>query len=137
MFEHLMGWENTSEIFEENTFFDDIAGWTESLQGQVSDAIDAELEQAGVDVKQHLILWKGGEALSLSDSANRIHSKYDKFPLREIEIGLLSWLELCEPANYMGSSDEELGELETCTAQWIQAYEREMELRKAERTPHS
>lgn len=121
-----MNWQDESHPFEENSFLDELTEYMQSPQGQLEDAvrdsIADELEDAGIDIEKRLILWKDGTALTVGDSARRVHAGNAKLPLHEIEAAILSWLEYCEPVNYENASPEKLDGLETHIAEWIKTY---------------
>ena len=89
-----MDWKNESDPFENNGFFDELTEYMQSPQGQLEDTvrnvIANELDNAGLDPQRRCILWEDGKALSLADSARRIHEDNEELPLHEIEMGLLS-----------------------------------------------
>jgi hypothetical protein len=86
-----------------------------------------------VDAKRRKIIWKDGQRLSITQSAQRIHAAHTALPLDLIESKVVSWLDMCfAPETY---SEKQLDELDRLTEKWIQDHQAAVETRS--RTPDS
>lgn len=103
---------------------DDMLEWMASPVGvEAMDAyydVQVSLKQASVDVVNQHIIWSDGEKLSITESAKRIHKKYDEYPLELLEEKVIAWLEMdFEPEGY---SSEKMDVFEELICQWTQGH---------------
>jgi hypothetical protein len=77
------------EIEEDPSFVDDVLEYANSPEGLLysegTDTVSDVLERAGVDAKERQIIWKDGERLSITASAQRIPADHPDYPLNFIE----------------------------------------------------
>ena len=128
------------EIEEDPSFVDDVLEYANSPEGllysEVTDTVSDVLERAGVDAKERQIIWKDGERLSITASAQRIRAEHPDYPLNLIEEHIIEWL-LSEfaPPTY---TPEQFDELNRLTQTWVEDHKRQAKApRKGSRTRHS
>jgi hypothetical protein len=118
--------------------FDDwMASYSEAdeLSLGALETVSSLLGKADVDAKRRKIIWKDGQRLSITQSAERIHADHPDLPLDLIESKVVSWLEMeFAPETY---SQDQLDELDQLTEKWVDAHERKLAKRKQPRTPDS
>ena len=120
-----MGKRRAKHAFEDNPFIDGFLEWMDAPEGQQSiealDLVFDALQHAGVDARQHKIVWADGKRLSIEQSAERIHAERPGLPRYLIETHVLGWLENCAPESY---SERQLEELDRLIEPWLDDYER-------------
>lgn len=83
-------------MYEDN-FIDGFHRWLDSEDGETSmDAMDAvfeALEGAGLNVRARKIIWADGKALTINQTAKRIHSQ-TKIAIEAVKSHIIGWLEM-------------------------------------------
>jgi hypothetical protein len=83
-------------------------------------AVFIALDNAGIDLEAKKILWEEGEALTIAQTAERIHLQTG-LELEDIENHVLIWLEVgYDPPEKL--TDDEMDILESKIDNWIDEY---------------
>src|ERR1700688_4788845 len=120
-----MGKRRAESAFEDNPVIDGFLEWMDATEGQHSlealDLVFDALEHAGVDARQHKIVWADGKRLSIEQSAECIHAGHPDVACDLIETHVLGWLESGTPEAY---SERQLEDLDRLIEPWLDDYER-------------
>ncbi len=105
-------------------FFDSFHQWLDSEDGETSmDAMYAvfeALEWAGLNVRTRKIIWADGKALTINQTAKRIHCQ-NKIALEAVKSHIIGWLEMeYEPK---GLDETEMEIFEGKIQNWIDDFQ--------------
>lgn len=99
----------------------------EQLLDQIGEYTYAKLEKMKVDLKHETFKAKDGNALSISQVAQRLHQAKPHMPLHHIEDSVMSWLEEAyEPEGIIDGDMEEAAQLKI--EAWLEAHEEARQL---------
>jgi hypothetical protein len=87
------------------------------------DDVRTALKKAKVDEANRWIVWNDSAQLSITESAERIHTQLNEYSLELIENKIISWLEMdFEPEGY---SQEKMDEFDELVCQWTDEHKEE------------
>jgi hypothetical protein len=118
--------ETGDSIFANNPFFEAIAEYINSPEGElqleVDDVVWDRLKDVHVDAEKRLFLWPDAERLTIEQSVARLAKQFPDYPYDFIECSLIGWLEQgYKPENY---SEAQMAELDRLTERWVADHER-------------
>jgi hypothetical protein len=103
---------------------DDMLNAMESTVAQQSmdayDDVRMALKKVKVDAANRWIIWNDSAKLSITESAERIHTQLNEYSFELIENKIISWLEMdFEPEDY---SQEQMDEFDELVCQWTDEH---------------